>query len=131
MTMSRVGRARDRQAQVAIAAACAALVACVVAGWFIWQHTGLRRYTLDIVTAAEPLPFVRLGDLGRLFPDTVQEMTLEQAVGPGVRPGPGLSVVLLAELRRLAAGDLVLAGYASDDGALPAPPDEASIASSA
>ena len=49
-------RERDRRAVRAILLGMATFAFCVFAGWGIWKLTTLRRFTLDIATAADRRP---------------------------------------------------------------------------
>ena len=47
-------RSRDRRAAGAIALGLVTFASCVFEGWGIWKLTSLRRFTLDIASAADP-----------------------------------------------------------------------------
>jgi len=74
----------------------------------------------EIIDVTLP-PYVHLGPIRRLFPDTIRLLTVKEALGFGL--GAGLMPVLMGGLRRVAAGDRNLPAFLHGVEPPPTPPN--------
>lgn len=69
-----------------------------------------RTIQRELLDSGAP-PYVHLGPVLKLFPATIRNMTVAEALALG--PGPGLSPLVMGALRRVAGGDPVLPAFLS------------------